>query len=33
MHGILVDTSAWFALYVPDDADHPAALHWYETND
>lgn len=33
MGPVFVDTSAWFALYVPDDRDHPKALSWYEGND
>jgi predicted nucleic acid-binding protein len=32
MTRVLVDTSAWFALYVPDDQDHARARQWYETN-
>ena len=29
---ILVDTGAWFAAFVPNDADHSAADAWLETN-
>lgn len=32
MPAVFVDTSAWFALYVPDDQDHPTAVEWYEAN-
>lgn len=32
MTPILVDTSAWFALYVPDDLHHTKALAWFEGN-
>jgi predicted nucleic acid-binding protein len=32
MPPVLVDTSAWFALYVPDDHDHSSAFQWYEAN-
>ena len=32
MPPVLVDTSAWFALYVPDDQDHSSAFQWYEAN-
>lgn len=33
MPGVFVDTSAWFALYVPDDEDHARAVQWFEAND
>jgi len=29
---IFVDTGAWFAAFVPNDADHSAADAWLETN-
>jgi uncharacterized protein len=29
---IFVDTGAWFAAFVPNDADHRAADAWLETN-
>jgi predicted nucleic acid-binding protein len=29
---IFVDTGAWFAAFVPNDADHAAADAWLETN-
>ena len=29
---IFVDTGAWFAAFVPNDADHAAAAAWLETN-
>jgi len=29
---IFVDTGAWFAAFVPNDADYPAADAWLETN-
>jgi hypothetical protein len=29
---IFVDTGAWFAAFVPNDADHVAADDWLETN-
>jgi predicted nucleic acid-binding protein len=32
MTPIFVDTGAWFALFVPTDADHPAAREWFEAN-
>ena len=32
MPAVFVDTSAWFALYVPDDQDHSAAVTWFEAN-
>ena len=28
---IFVDTGAWFARYVVEDIDHPAAVAWFET--
>jgi len=30
--GVFVDTSAWYALYVPDDENHAAAWDWYREN-
>ena len=27
-----VDTSAWFALFVPNDSDHAAANNWFATD-
>lgn len=33
MLSVLVDTSAWFALYVPDDEDHATAVQWYDANE
>lgn len=30
---VFVDTGAWFALYVPDDPDHPAARTWFLSNE
>ncbi|PKL77054.1 MAG: DNA-binding protein [Candidatus Melainabacteria bacterium HGW-Melainabacteria-1] len=30
---VFVDTGAWFALFVPADADHDAARSWFEAND
>jgi predicted nucleic acid-binding protein len=32
MNRIFVDTGAWFARFVPGDADHPAAREWFEQN-
>ena len=32
MNRIFVDTGAWFARFVPDDADHSAAREWFEQN-
>ncbi len=29
---IFVDTSAWYALYVPRDQDHPRSNEWRKTN-
>ena len=29
---IFVDTGAWFAAFVPNDADHAMADAWLETN-
>lgn len=30
---VFVDTGAWFALYVPDDPDHQAAISWLCDNE
>src|SRR4051812_29565119 len=32
MIGILVDTGAWFARFVPTDPDHAAAKAWMDSN-
>jgi predicted nucleic acid-binding protein len=32
MTPIFVDTGAWFARFVPTDADHIAACRWFEQN-
>lgn len=32
MNRVFVDTSAWFALYVPHDTDHAAAVAWWNQN-
>lgn len=32
MNGVFVDTGAWFARFVPADADHAAAKSWLDAN-